>query len=451
MKRSQPVVLAFCFAALIVSTFAIRHDSSEEPQRLSPEQVDQLWANGLWETLLAFEDGAHEERMAEFFTSAIEHAENKAPVYVSYGVNDSGGWRIGQAFHELVPSVMIEGSTLSPLPSNAPWRVRLDRQIRKSLAKQTSRFLTGKSTEEHFEHLANLMNSGTDLSLLCFQAAVAEDPSYMPGWYFLAMYSEGEPKKSALLEWARRDPENAFPLYLLATDALEARAGEDDVIPLDDFFELQLRLIEEGNKRSMHRQYAADWPSSAPQASWSDAGDMVLVYEDLNNQPVTLLGMKNLSRLFAERFVVIGPSFSTGSRFRYSLIDVAEFAARHDNEEMALRIMKAMFQMGLKKHQNVPYDDLQEVGGLALLHMSLRPIEIDGNIVQLVIRDCKLSDVDAASKNFSAMILFKSQLLKTKHLRLLRGEVDLQKWEQEFANHYLREPPEFFAELPTKD
>ncbi len=458
MNLSQHLVVPLCITALVVSVCSIRINQNEEAQRLSPDQVDQLWANALWETLLAFEDDAHEERMADFFTFAIEHAGNKAPIYVSYGVNDSGAWRIGQAFHESLPSVMIEGSTLSPLPNNAPWRVRLDRQIRKSLAKQTTRFLTGKSAEEHFEYLGNLMNSGTDLSVLCFQAAVAEDPNYIPGWYFLAMYSEGEQRRKALQEWARRDPENAFPLYLLATyaleqavDAVEPESRGFVTLPLDDFFKLQLRLIEQGNKRSLHRQYEADWPKTAPQAKWLDAGDWVCTFEGLDESPVTILGLKNWSRLLAERLDALSPKFQRGIRLRLYLKKVADLAAQNGNEKMALRIMESMYLMGLKKHRNVPYDALQGVGGQALLYMSFQPIEADDGIVQLVKSDCKLSDIVAVLKEIPDLEELKIESRKPLLLPIMRGEVDLQQWEQDFANLYLRDPPEFFAELPSGD
>lgn len=275
MRSSLPII-AVVFV-LVLAFVAIHQNVVSDEQR-----AQALWAEAELMAFRAIEDESCHERAAELFTQAIQLASHKAPIYVAFGQSDSSSaWELEQLLDNTITSGVLEESPLSP--NALRWLSRLDTEIQRSLRRGASRVLTGATLEVHLETLSQRVLNGSPLSLRCYQAAVADDPSYLAGWTALSMAADGELRERALQEWAKRDTNNALPLYMQAYDAWEKSR---DIAAV-------LRLVAEGNQRDRFVRYERDWPSVDPPGTWPApfAGEAGLEA----STPVTTLGLKNFA------------------------------------------------------------------------------------------------------------------------------------------------------------
>ena len=436
------LVLSMTVFAVSVSYQSVTTDHHDE------EAADQLWANALWYAYLAFEDDIHEEEMGRSFASAISTAKHKAPIYVSFGVNDSGGWRLNSVLEEAVLSAVIEEDFDSTHTSNPKsWRDKFQSQLRRSLSKA----ITGDTLEGHFDDIQTLMTSGTDTSLLCFQAAIAEDPTYLPARFYLALYSEGELKAKSLSEWATIDEQNALPLYLRAETMWNIEYDEfgESIIGVSGDYQKALSLIELANEKPFVRSYSVDWPSASPNAEWNLVPSLTQKFPVLKDKPVTLLALKNWSKIINEKTRMLSPSaswkvFELGRRLR----KLARYLVTNNQPSMAKRVLKAMYKLGIRLHQIEGEQRFNSYEGIFLMAYALRSTDTNNSyILEIPLRD--RIEIRNQSASVSKLVIFRMTFLKQNFPEIMSGKIDFEEWDRNFFNHYHKDPPRWFDYFPA--
>lgn len=381
---------------LVVSAVAILQSAKSDEER-----AQAMWAEAEFMAFRAVEDESCLARAGALFTRAIHLARHKAPIYVSFGQsNSSSHWELLHMLNSAMVAGLIEES---PPPQPTPrWLVWLDLEIQQSLQRGTSRVVTGDTLEGHLEKLSRRMLHGSSLSLRCYQAAVAEDPNYMPAWSALSMAADGELRDWALQEWANRDPENALPLYLRAWDIWETSKDTAAV----------LQLVAAGNQRAGMERYEREWTAVNPRGTWPREFAEAAGLE--STTPVTTQGLKNFAWQQARMWDWADRSWEPMKRFPYELLG---------EEKDSIPIE---FPPG---YSRLDVAELMEGMGCTSIHSS-PPNSLDvifGRMARLRARGADEFELEMR-KTFTDWILRENEERKRTLPAQLRGEFDYSAW-----------------------
>ena len=252
MCRSAAVCLCACLA---LSQILVADEPASPGPEATRKTADEEWARGLW---LSFPwSRASETEVTAQFTRALVQSESKAPIYVSMGDVASG-----LAYRQLVEDVFtsaqeeFEGELASQLEQNLP-SVDLEDEkqvkaaLKASLEESYGALSGSDATLDAIEKLASASGEASDPAMAYYLAAVAEDPDYLPAWFRLAKYSEGDAFDEAMQRFQKADPDNALPHYMFAAELL--RRNDPDAA---------LKAVNAGNAEPTCRWYPAEVPEA---------------------------------------------------------------------------------------------------------------------------------------------------------------------------------------------
>jgi tetratricopeptide (TPR) repeat protein len=134
-----------------------------------------------------------DQQISELFLAAICRSKNKAPLYVSFGDTISGPNAVRQLFANVLRVAENPDELNATTDQN-----------------KVQQFLNSKEATA----LQRLLTNGADESVICYLAAVAEDPNYKLGWYRVAMKLNGKPQLHAISNLIAQDSQNALPYYI---------------------------------------------------------------------------------------------------------------------------------------------------------------------------------------------------------------------------------------------
>lgn len=243
-----PTILLIVVTATIATLVTVMRPV---PARKS---ADDLWAEALWTSMPPM--GGSSAEMSRLFVAALDKAPQKAPLWVSFGDNASGAIKFKEGFDAVLQNVLTDVTkTVEQDMVDAPAEVDPDRpeeaadRVLEILQESYRKALDGSPVQEAVRELQILTGAKSATSFACYVAAVAEDPGYLPAWYRLAAYADGERQTIAIRELQRLDPRNALGWYIAGI-----RAAEDDDL------DAALIAVEAGNSLLECRWYPPPLP-----------------------------------------------------------------------------------------------------------------------------------------------------------------------------------------------
>ena len=328
-----PTTLLFVVSAIMATLVTVMGP------RPVPKSADDLWARALWTSLPPM--GGSSAEMSRLFVAALDKAHQKAPIWVSFGDNASGAIRIKEAFDAALQTVLADVTkTVEQEMVDALAGVDPDHPdeaadlVLETLQRSYRKALDGSQAQEAVRDLQDLTGAKSETSIACYVAAVAEDPGYLPAWYRLAAYADGERQAIAIRELQKRDPRNAIGWYIAGIRAAES--GNIDAA---------LAAVETGNALPECRWY----PSALPEQftfvipKTSAMRELGIAGRRLNHT-----GLKLFVRYFEGLFSWADP-FSQGLRSRLcrDIWNEGLRSAAEGHHEQAVRRFIAIRELGL--------------------------------------------------------------------------------------------------------
>lgn len=456
------VVLALAMLFLAVDRKQSKHEEILPSANIRQQLAEQLWANACWHALFTFEDETQEEKMAECFINAIELTEEKAPIYVAYGVFDSGVFRLADQFESLILSALLEHDVAEinkeGQHSEKSLAIKFEQLVRRSLSKA----LTGNSLRGHLDEIQNLMWNGTHLSEICFQAAIAEDPQYLPAWYYLAHATEGEKKRKVLKEWSIPEPNNALPKFLLANELWKPqykkveKPQDKKLVHVGEGYEEAIQMVKAGIDCEYFQVHSQDWPTTDPQHSWNDSPTLLNAISQrlpdvkLEETQTTTQGVKNLHVLFDEIYSFLDPDARSLRNLSSKLHDAAEFHFHSGRIEKAKELKDLQLLLGKKILNQRSCSPLLKINGYSMMFQAVQPINSGATTTQLNFDIENEYQLRIAIERFKIFLKLASEYQRTSLPDLISGKSDWQTQLQALDAHLLRHPPKFFVEIPTQ-
>jgi tetratricopeptide (TPR) repeat protein len=313
---------AVCVVFILLYSPFIAHSQDVDKRNASKTNPNDLssndyWANALWLTLPSEHEST--EQITANFTAALKNANTKAPIYVSFGDAASGPAHIRESFNKAADTHLPQ---IKALANQEP------AQRKKVLA------LLDKLTEE-FE-------GRTDASLIYYQAAIAEDPDYLPAWFRLAKHAEGERSERAIRGFMERDPKNALAFYMLAAKQVER--GD---------FEAALRSLQTGNSKPKCQWYPAPIPKTIRS---NYPSDKFTERYDVAGKPIAREALMFLIDRYNALFSWADPLPSALRNIGYEFTDKAEQLKSDGKLQQAAELLEAAKEMGLRLISVTPRD-----------------------------------------------------------------------------------------------
>ncbi len=410
LPKILPLVVAVIIGALV---FVGSHGKARKSK-------DDLWAEALWKGLPP--NGASSEQVSRLFVAAIDRAQRKAPIYVSFGDNASGALMMKEQFDALVAAVQTnieetieKGVAAHATQINPDLPDAATAALKVIVQESYGKALEGRQVESAMQELQRLTDAKGNASIACYVAAVAQDPQYLPAWYRLAAYADGERQTLAIRELQRRDPRNALAWYIAGARAAEA----DDLAAA-------LAAVEQGNALPECRWYPSELPASFTLVlpMTPELAELGLAGRRLN-----ATGLKQFVRAAEAQFAWADP---LQKRLRTVLCrrileEGRQLSAAGAHAE-AVRRFAAIRDFGLHFVQSEPRDAGWVVHGLLQVQQGNEALrkaaEVTGNLEQQHAADELTKKLEAFHPLFSKAIS-RPELSPAETLATLAGERDL--------------------------
>jgi hypothetical protein len=297
--------------------------------------VNDLWAEAIWLSVTA------DEAASEKFAAALVRAKAKAPIYVSVGDAAAVPREIHPLVEAIVASVQkaisqeLQVELDFNLPDVDPNDAETVKKIFDDAVQESFRqAAANKETWKGIEGLTATFHQGATASHEYYLAALAEDPAYLPAWFRLAKSSEGELFTQAIDGFTKYDPQNALPLYLLAS----AQCKMDELAAA-------LKSVQTGNQKPFCRWYPSEKPRNF-KLTYPD--DNLCREYSLVGQPIPedafLYWVDQMYRFFGLRDPLPGMLRDVSC----SLTDEAKRLLKEGNRAEAVTILEAVRAMGEK-------------------------------------------------------------------------------------------------------
>ena len=193
-----------------------------EPSYLTGDSASEtVWAKALFEAVRQGDSAESADQVRHLFVEALEHADQRAPIYLSLARHAAGEWCAFPSLDLLRRELDRRAGNLSPrldqvAAKTAPTDL-LTLYLMESLRSDLEQFRQANGPDDEVNAVAALFTDSADCRLLCLEAAAAEDPSCTAAWLELALRSEDpQRRRDAISAWESVEPDNAAPHYLRA-------------------------------------------------------------------------------------------------------------------------------------------------------------------------------------------------------------------------------------------
>jgi hypothetical protein len=246
--------LAALGAAAMLAPSAPSVEPPAVPQYLTgSEAAESAWARALYEAVRSDGAAAGDARVLDAFGRALSCAERKAPIFLSLSAMDVGEWPCFTSVETLRRELDRRAGLLSPRLAEQAARSAPLHPLVDALVTTLHPLLEGgrsqPSDAASGELLVSRFVDPAALSVVCLEAAVADDPACIAAWQALALRGGPVRRREAAQAWQRLEPLNAAPVYLEAAllwDAAPAAAKQAlrraDGLPRCEFPQPQLPM-----------------------------------------------------------------------------------------------------------------------------------------------------------------------------------------------------------------
>ncbi len=377
MNRAAAICLC---VSLSLSRPLNAQDSAPTDIERSEQNANDEWARALWLSLPL--SRASDAEVTAQFLLALKLADSKAPIYVSMG-DAAAQLAYRQSVEDAFDSVQEEFASelRSELeqklpPINLEDEEQVKAALKESLENSYSVLARNDATLDAIGKLVDASDNATSASVAYYLAAVAEDSNYLPAWFKLTKFSEGDAFDEFAQHFREDDPDNALPHYMIAGE--HVRRNELDAA---------LEATKAGNTKPNCRWYPAEFPAKFdlryPQSEFLEQYEAV-------GEPMTAASLLSWRKRLEDLSAHEDPLHRSLRMTSSELVERAKVLRRNGRLRDSVDTLEAVRRMGYHLITVEPQDGLIMVTGLdvasssyGLLREAYSDLEADAKITAL--------------------------------------------------------------------
>jgi hypothetical protein len=351
-----PIISAEAARALTAALATVKNPCEQFLVIRDQDSADELSVRAAWVSL----SGGTSMEAAKLFTAALSRAKHKAPIYVSFGDTTTGvtSWIEGlNGAMETMVGQLAQGLSSQQgqlaRKAGAGGNGQMDAlnkvftdSFRKGAARVGAKFLAGQK-------------AANNEAVVCYLAAVAEDPACNVAWQRLAVASTGDLRARAVAEFIKHDPENALPYYLRASFEVDRKD-----------LAAALKSVQQGNAKAVCRMYRGPRPNARG----------LRYVDDETNRRLGVVG-EPVSNAYFHYMLDCNESFQWQPLIHelrnvfFKLEEESKRLQQAGKTEAVASLFEAMSRMGIHLMKVEPRHSLTTMSGYAFVADAYKPLK----------------------------------------------------------------------------